>query len=57
MYNEGYTERQMQEFVKENLNDWTVTIDDVVEALVKSRFEELTLKKRLDGVIDALKWY
>lgn len=55
MYNDGYTQEQMQDFVKKALNDGNTTLDEIIEALVTSRFEELTLRKRVDGVIGALK--
>lgn len=57
MYNEGYTQEQMQEFVKKLLDGWDITQEQIIDALVTARFEELRLKKRLDGVFDALKWY
>ena len=57
MYNGGYTQEQMQDFVKNLLEGWNITQEQIIDALVTSRFEELTLKKRLDGVMDALKWY
>lgn len=55
LYDGGYTQEQMQHFVEILLETGVITQEQIIDALVTSRFEELTLKKRLDGVLDALK--
>lgn len=55
MFNAGYTHEQMQEFVKQAFDRWEVTLDEIVEALVDSRWYELVLNNRINAVVDALK--
>ncbi len=55
MFKDGYTHEQMQEFVKQAFDRWEVTFDEIVEALVDSRWHELVLCNRIDAVVEALK--
>ena len=55
MFNNGHTQEQMQEFVKQAFDRWEVTLDEIVEALVDSRFEELVLSRKIEKVVDALR--
>ena len=57
MFKNWYTQEQMQEFVKWAFDRWEVTLNEIVEALVDSRFNELVLNKRLDAVVEALRSY
>lgn len=55
MFRDGYTHEQMQEFVKQAFDRWEVTLDEIVEALVDSRWYELVLNNRINAVVEALK--
>lgn len=55
MFNGGYTQEQMQEYVKSALNDEKISIDEIIDALVTSRFNELVLTRKMDAVTEALK--
>ena len=55
MFNNGHTHEQMQEFVKQAFDRWDVTLDEIVEALVDSRWYELVLNNRINAVVEALK--
>lgn len=55
MFKDGYTHEQMQEFVKQAFDRWEVTLDEIVEALVDSRWYELVLNNRINAVVEALK--
>lgn len=55
MFRDGYTQEQMQEFVKQAFDRWEVTLDEIVEALVDSRWYELVLNNRINAVVEALK--
>lgn len=55
MFNGGYTHGQMQEFVKQAFDRWDVTFDEIVEAFVDSRRDELVLNNRINAVVEALK--
>ena len=57
MFKNGYTQEQMQEFVLQAFDRWEVDLNEIVEALVDSRFNELVLNKRLDAVVEALRSY
>lgn len=55
MFNNGHTHEQMQEFVKQAFDRWDVTLDEIVEAFVDSRWDELVLNNRINAVVEALK--
>ena len=55
MFKNWYTQEQMQDFVKWAFDRWEVTLDEIVEALVDSRFEELVLSRKIEKVVDALR--
>jgi hypothetical protein len=55
MFNGGYTQEQMQEFIKTAFEDEKLSIDEIIDALVTSRFNELVLTRKIDAVTEALK--
>ena len=55
MFKNGYTQEQMQEFVKQAFDRWEVDLNEIVEALVDSRWYELVLNNRINAVVEALK--
>lgn len=55
MFNNGYSQEQMQEFVKQALENESLTLDDIIEALVTSRFEELVLNWKINDIVNVLK--
>ena len=55
MFKNWYTQEQMQEFVKWAFDRWEVDLNEIVEALVDSRFEELVLSRKIEKVVDALR--
>ena len=56
LYEWGYTEEQMEEAVKKMFADGDITFDDIVEALVKSRWNDITFERRLNDIESVLKW-
>lgn len=57
LYNEGYTQEQMQDLVKWGFEEGNWDIEELIEALVDSRFEELRTKKKLAKIEDAFHWF
>ena len=45
LFNEGYTQNQMEGFIRLRLVDWETTTKDIIEDLVESRWQELVLRK------------
>ena len=48
LYNEGYTLDQMQDAVRGWLEDGLIDVEEVIKALVSSRFMELSHKKKVE---------
>lgn len=47
MFEDGYTAEQMEEAVKKWFEEWDVTINDIIEALVHSAWNDTLFKKKL----------
>lgn len=56
MYEDGHTTEQMIEKVKRMWLDWEVSVDDIIEALVVSRWNDIMFKKRILEVKEILKF-
>lgn len=48
LYNEGYTLDQMQDAVRWWLEDGLIDVEEIIKALVSSRFMELSHKKKVE---------
>lgn len=47
MFEDGYTHEQMEEAVKKWFEEWDTTINDIIEALVDSAWNDTLFKKKL----------